>query len=698
MKLNFTKKRLLVISIAVLVLLCIFIALIYFISIKPAEEAIEEARKAQEGEVLDYESYTYRIGQKKDGTRVLSAPVNFTAAAVFREDIYIASGGGLIRLKAGDGVTSDAMGVSARTENRNLKNTESRNFGEFRKNNNEAVINSLDVDDMLKSSGMFTSADGLGENHIIDLSVWREQLVMIHPTAGITVYDRERILNFRFKEDRYNRISTLYADENHIYFITDSNDLIEYDGSEFRLKKRSMLGAKTIITSACNFKDRIYIGTDRNGLYQYDNSDCRSVHEEIFENKRISCIKQRDDYMLVATDAGLYRSLSDGGFRLISGEIPISSAAFTAEKEILIGDYFANIHNIENDRSRVVAGFGNAAEVVSFILPLSAEAGAELKGSKLIGLQNDILRLSSEGLSQRVAVDNAGRGLNANFITSIAVDDIGRVWLGYFDRGIDIISPGWSAIRHMESDDVRVIRHLRYDMDRSEMYAAGSRGVLVFDQDLNYRKITTADGLINNEVSHINFTAEGGIYCTAGGVTIDKGGLLRSLYVFNNLCNNHTYSSAYIHNWLFVATLGGISRIEDLEVKENYRVLNSSLPHSWVTALVADGSGNLWIGTYGGGLACLNFDGSWEEMECPFKDFEVNNNALVIYDGLLFAGTLSEGIIIYSPEDDEWFNYRAGLPSMNVTSFYRYIDDLYVGTDAGLCVVKWDVIDDFTGR
>src|SRR6185503_680374 len=62
------------------------------------------------------------------------------------------------------------------------------------------------------------------------------------------------------------------------------------------------------------------------------------------------------------------------------------------------------------------------------------------------------------------------RVLTDGHITTLAIDEPGRLWVGYFDRGIDLVAPETSErISHIEDDRVREINHLAFDRNEDRM-------------------------------------------------------------------------------------------------------------------------------------------------------------------------------------------------------------------------------------
>ena len=63
-------------------------------------------------------------------------------------------------------------------------------------------------------------------------------------------------------------------------------------------------------------------------------------------------------------------------------------------------------------------------------------------------------------------------------------------------------------------------------------------------------------------------------------------------------------------DYIWAGTLGGLVKIDKISGETAfYNKANSGLPYNRVESITIDGSGNKWIGTYGGGLAVYNEGG-----------------------------------------------------------------------------------------
>jgi ligand-binding sensor domain-containing protein len=303
--------------------------------------------------------------------------------------------------------------------------------------------------------------------------------------------------------------------------------------------------------------------------------------------------------------------------------------------------------------------------------------------------------------------------ISAGHITGLALDGMNRLWVGYFDRGLDAIAPGTSErLSHIEDDRVREINFIAFDREEDRTFAATSRGLVAFDGQLNQTVFTREkNGLINDSIAHITFADAGPSYqastnpvvpvsspgervmvlATAGGLTEVYGGRARSLTAFHGLASNHLYTSASVGSRLFVGSLAGLVELEGLRVVRTYKTSNSRLSHDWVSA-IAEINGTLYIGTNGGGVDALLPTGEWLNFADELGGFEVNQNAMHADGERVYVGTSDRGLLVYNTRDRRWSRVSAGLASQNVTAITSDDEFVYVGTLNGLVRIEKRVI------
>lgn len=280
----------------------------------------------------------------------------------------------------------------------------------------------------------------------------------------------------------------------------------------------------------------------------------------------------------------------------------------------------------------------------------------------------------------------------------------GRLWIGYFDRGLDIATLSKTSIdsaEHVEDDRIFCVNRILPDPMRHTMDVATANGLVLFDTNGHQRQVLRrADGLIADQVTDIAFTRDSTILATPAGLTfIDSTGL-HSLYAFNGLVNNHVYALASdtARSSFLAGTLGGVSYGSDGTIRRNLTTANSALKQNWITAIApiplsgskgSDFTQDRWfLGTYGAGVMQLDASGHITAIDGATRPTVINPNAMFVTAHHVFAGSLSEGLFLYSHTTDRWSNITAGLPSLNVTAFAEQDGLLYIGTDNGVVRIE----------
>jgi ligand-binding sensor domain-containing protein len=269
-------------------------------------------------------------------------------------------------------------------------------------------------------------------------------------------------------------------------------------------------------------------------------------------------------------------------------------------------------------------------------------------------------------------------------IASLAVGRDGRVWIGYFDRGLDVADSRFENVRHFEDDRLFCVNRIVEETGGARTAVATANGLVLFDSALTARQVLTRkDGLLADHVTDVLFRRNGMVIATPAGLSISGPDGVRSLYVFHGLVNNHVYSLAAAGDQLAAGTLGGLSLLDRDVISANYTTANSGLKHNWISALVRLGD-DWFAGTYGAAVMRLDASGRWHGFPDLKVGFEVNPNAMFAVGDSLYVGSLDRGLWIYSTRTDRWTNAIVGLPSLNVTAIAAGGGFIYVGTDNGL--------------
>src|SRR5207248_3194381 len=91
-------------------------------------------------------------------------------------------------------------------------------------------------------------------------------------------------------------------------------------------------------------------------------------------------------------------------------------------------------------------------------------------------------------------------------IAALAIGRGGRLWVGYFDAGLDILEPGFEHFTHLEDDHLFCVNRIVPEPSGDRTAVATANGLLLFDASNRVRQVLgRKDGLIADHVSDVVF-------------------------------------------------------------------------------------------------------------------------------------------------------------------------------------------------
>ena len=562
-----------------------------------------------------------------------SAP-SYTGAAFFQGHLYLAGAGGLTRLDSGG-----------------------RPEAEFRPG--------LE----LPSSAITAIATGLASDSS------EPELWLGTASEGILAYNGRILRHLRPANPAARKItSVLPLGNGRIAFGTERLGVLVYDGKRIGWAHPSLRNLR--VTALAGDDASLWVGTADQGLLNLRAGELHRWSEaEGLPDAHITAIALQGDRAYAGTPAGAVEFSADRlGRQLAPGSFVESLAA--RNNTLLVGTLEQGLLELPLSAARR-PGTG-----VSSTLDGEIRRIVTHDDQVLVLTPDAVYHLSARHQWQRLAFPDDSRLTDRN-VSALHVDSQGRLWVGYFDRGLDISEPTGST-RHIEDDHVFCVNRIVQDPSRQATAVATANGLIFFDSSRRQRELLgRAEGLIANHVTGLAPIPGGLAVATPAGITFLDSAGPRSLFAFHGLVNNHVYALASDGTRLLAGTLGGLSILDDGEVRASYTTANSSLKQNWITGLVHAGQ-DWFAGTYGAGVLRLDSGGRWTPLAEPSGAFIVNPNAMLATESAVYAGTLDRGLAIYHRTAGRWSFLTRGLPSSNVTAITCSGGRLYLGTDNGL--------------
>ena len=527
----------------------------------------------------------------------------------------------------------------------------------------------------------WTALDGLPSGDLTSLAVDHDSLWIGTSDAGWIHFSNTNWTHFLPANIQQRSIHSLLATQQQTLLVGTDAGILTGTDNDFQPFLPELQKQK--ITSLSGDAHNLCIGTFAHGLYTYSGGVFQNhATAQGLQDPYVTDVELTPDGCYVSTPSGS-QILKEKKFYPLAKNLFVTS--FAIDTPLL---WVAT-------RDRGVIPFNNQYSAAN-----QARTSALRRRSPTVVKKVGAILLAASGSQISFLDNNEWRNWNAtdSVLSDVNVSSLlrlpnGELWIGYFDRGLDILSPAGELVTHLSDETLFCINHLSSDSD-GRVYVSTSNGLVVFQPDRTRKVYRIEDGLLSDRVMQtLPLDPAGRVVAiaTTQGFTLKEGEAMKSLYAFHGLVNNHVYTMANAREEIFLGTLGGISRVSKMLVTGSWTQMDSGLKRNWVNAL-ATVDGQLFVGTYGSGIQVRTEDGQWRDFPALPQDLEINPNALFFDGKYLFCGTLDRGFFVYDTTDGTWKQVTRDLPGLNVTAFATDNHFLYVGTDRGLLQMQYDKI------
>jgi ligand-binding sensor domain-containing protein len=578
----------------------------------------------------------------RTGFEVVSAPAVFLQAARFQDHFYIAGPGGLLEF--------------------DLRGSPSRQF--------------LPGRDLPPSPLVALAPALLADSQ-------EPELVIATGEDGLLAFNGRGFRQIRPRDSEARAItSILPTAAGHVLIGTKKLGVLVFDGQHLAPLHPSL--NTQFVTALAGTESDLWIGTLDRGVFHWHAGVVDSFGEEQgLPDRQVQCLATSGEKAYVGTVLGV-AVFDSGRFSQVLLPGVLATSLLATNSGLIVGS---------EDQGVLTIPIGNGSPRRQPRLSPAGKIAELAKVRQLLASENDVYVLSSEalyrmsrgGLSWQQVLRPGSAVLSDRNISALAADQSGRVWIGYFDRGLDLLDADAGRATHVENDRIFCVNRIVLDGRTGTVAVATANGLARFDANAGQQQfMTRADGLIADHVTDVAIYHNGLVVGTPAGLTFLDATGPHSMYAFHGLVNNHVYALGVSGDELMVGTLGGLSEINKETVRVNFTAgTGSGLKHNWITAVVP--VGDAWIiGTYGAGILGLDRSGRFQSFEKATAPFEVNPNAMLVTAHHVLAGSLGNGLYVYDRDSGRWTIFTDGLPSLNVTALAESNGIIYAGTDNGL--------------
>lgn len=481
---------------------------------------------------------------------------------------------------------------------------------------------------------------------------------------GMLAFDGHRFRHVRPEDSRFRNVTAVLGlNVGRVLFGTEKGGVLAFDGRSLSVLHESLRDLH--VTALAGDDTDLWIGTIDRGLLHWRGGQVATV-DNLPDRHVMAIAVGSNGAVYAGTALGIAEIRSDRMERVIAPDV-FARSLLARGDAVYAGTLDAGVYEIP------VAG----------ARPRFLETPSSVR--KLFAVAGELLTVADDGVFRARSGTPVFRPTDAILadrnISALGVDGVGQLWVGYFDRGLDILDPSFSRARHLEDGHLFCVNRISHDRETA---VATANGLVLFDGSGQKKQVLGRDqGLIANHVTDVVVNGAEMIAATPAGLSFIAPDGIRSLYAFHGLVNNHTYALGLVNGNVLAGTLGGLSVLQTGTVRASYTTSNSPLRHNWITAIASSGS-DAFVGTYGAGVVKLASDGAWETFADMPRGTEINPGALTATATHVYAGTLGKGLMVFGLSDRRWRSITHGLPSLNVTAVHVSNGRVFAGTDNGL--------------
>jgi len=507
------------------------------------------------------------------------------------------------------------------------------------------------------------------------------ELIVATANDGLLAFNGRAFRQIYPYDSEVRAVTAILPDASgHLLIGTKRRGVLIYDGKKITALHPTL--KDIYVTALAGGESDLWVGTLDRGVLHFHAAATDSFSEaQGLPDPQVSSLAISGDATYVGTPLGVAVFSSGRFYRVLASGV-LATALLATRNQLYVGT---------EDQGVIAIPLEGRHPNVN-LAPSSEESGQlpEVRqlftsGDAVFAVaRNGLYRMNAHGFGWAQVLQAGTAVLSDRNISALAMDTNRRLWVGYFDRGVDVLASDNSHASHVEDEHVFCINRILLEPKTATIDVATANGLVRFDRSGSEQQVLTrSDGLIADHVTDVAAYRDGLVMATPAGLTFLDASGARSMYAFHGLVSNHVYALGVSGDELIAGTIGGLSVLEKGDVAANYTTATSNLKHNWITAVVPVGS-EWMVGTYGAGVVGLDRSGHFHTFEKASGPFEVNPNAMLVTPGYVLAGTLGNGLYLYDRQSERWSVIDHGLPSLNVTALAAGGGYIYIGTDNGL--------------
>lgn len=504
--------------------------------------------------------------------------------------------------------------------------------------------------------------------------------------GGLSRFDGKDFLNYSPKNGLVNHyVNAICSDDSgYVYAATAEGLSIIKNNTITNYPSGGMLGEAYLNALCYDALGGIYIGS-RSGLFIFKNNKFLEIND--FKGMEIkTLLRTKNGLLCVGTSFGLfyYNSVSKSSEKQndLSGENINCIAECPETGHLLIGTTsgFSKVFIPGEKPLNLKTQNGLIDEDITSVLCEGPE-------NIWIGSGTGLLKYNGKTFEYY----NLYNDNNANHIRCIVKDSEDNIWLGTHSGIYRYRDNAFSSFDKSTVIGNSFVYKILKDKTGEIWFCTDGNGVIRYSQGY-FKNITTKDGLLSNSMNSATIYDGDAIWLgTTNGISIFRKGRFENFSGNSLLKVNPPIAVQYLDskNTLWLGGQNGAEAIRKTNggYKSEFYHIPEFLKESGVQSIVESKNGDIWLGTFLGGLFKL------EDNEFVYQNKKLNIKAdafftlLIDNHNVMYGATLN-GLWIYdlNKGTQQYITAKDGLNSelIYLLHFSDNENTLWVGTNQGI--------------
>ncbi len=319
---------------------------------------------------------------------------------------------------------------------------------------------------------------------------------------------------------------TSLAAEPELWIGTAGEGMLAFDGSRLRHLRPADAKCRKVTTVLGLSVGRVLFGTEQAGLLVFDGTNLTEFHSSLRDIHVTALAGNETDLWIGTLNRGLLHwrggqakpieglpdkqvlSLAIGpdGAAYAGTALGVAVVRNEAIERVLGEGVFARTLQIEGQRL-----YAGTLDPGLYEIPLGGgrphflETSAAVRG--LFAGEGRLFAAADQGIFEARQWSPVLRPANAVLadrnIAALSMDHDGQLWVGYFDRGLDIVDAALTRARHLEDQHLFCVNRIVHGPTTA---VATANGLVLFDASGQKKQVLGKDqGLIANHVTDVSF-------------------------------------------------------------------------------------------------------------------------------------------------------------------------------------------------